>query len=116
MKDEYLASRWYDEDPCMSEILDVMQDLPKPQQEELSATVIQLVNMIRRNKTDEEAAISIGKNRVLGLYKSFNRRRWYDKSLALMSAMNVISTLPIEDSSKITEGLLLTISGEPAYD
>ena len=109
MNNKHLSNRWYDKDPSMSGMLDIIQDLPENQQEELSTTVIQLVNMLRKNRPDEEIPLSIGKNKVLGLYKSFNRRRWYDKNMALMSAMNVISTLPPDESKKITEGFLLTL-------
>ena len=109
MNDECLASRWYDKDPKMLEVLDIMQSLPNQDQEELGSTLIQLVNLVRKNRKEDDIPISIGKNRALGLYKSFNKRRWYDQNSVLMSAMNTISTLPLEDCRKISEGLLITL-------
>jgi hypothetical protein len=108
MEEETSNERWYDKDPKMAEILELLHSLTREEQEELSVSLIQFVNMLRESRSDEETPISIGKNRVLGLYKSFHKRRWYDKNMSLMSAMNTISTLPIDDCKKITEGLILS--------
>ncbi|MFH0702345.1 MAG: hypothetical protein V2B14_02245 [bacterium] len=111
MKDNYYSNnRWYDKDSKMTEVLELIKTLPDDAKEQLAATLIQFVNLIRRNKSEvDEDNLSIGKNKTLGLYKAFNKRRWYDKNQALMSAMNILATLSLEDCKKITEGLLLTL-------
>lgn len=115
VEDEFMIEnadlRWYDKDPRMVELFEVLEELPKESQDQLGALIIQFVNLVRKNKDeDTEEIISIGKERVLGLYKAFNKRRWYDKQNSLMGALNTLSTMHIEDCKKITEGLLETLN------
>lgn len=115
MEDDLLISRWYDKDPKMIEVLKYVQKLTREEQDELAVTLIQLVNMLRQSRNEDEIPISIGKTRVLGLYKSSNKRRWYDKKSTLRSAMNIFSTLPQEDCSMILDGFA-EIMSEQGYD
>ena len=107
-----LNSRWYDKDPKLTRVVELMEALPLDVQEELAVNLIHFVNIIRRNRNEIENPISIGKSRVLGLYKAFNKRRWYDKRSILMSAMNTLSTLPFDDCTIIAEGLIRTLESK----
>ncbi|EKE03224.1 MAG: hypothetical protein ACD_20C00234G0046 [uncultured bacterium] len=109
MQECILSNRWYDEDSKMVDTLGVIQSLSKYEQEELGIILIQLVNLLRKNRNEDAIPISIGKDRVLGLYKASNKRRWYDKHPVLMSAMNTLSTLPVNDCNAIIEGMLETL-------
>ena len=62
------------------------------------------------HEEDEEQDISIGIDRVLGLYKISNSRRWYDKVSILSYALKTMSTLPKEDFYNIMEGITTSIS------
>lgn len=112
MQEEDLNGRWYDNDTGMDRVLNLMKDLPENIQEDLALTLIQFANLIRKNRKVEEETLSIGKNKVLGLYKASNKRRWYDKNPSLMSAMNILSTLPPAEFKNIVEGLLLTLNNK----
>ena len=104
--------RWYDYNKHMAELLLILQRLPHNLREDLAVNIIKFANIVRKNNQESEIElpVSIGKNKVLGLYKSFKRRRrWYDKNLTLMTALNVLATLPLEDFEKITEGALSTV-------
>ena len=59
---------------------------------------------------DEESEISLGLDRVIGLYKLSNSRRWYDKVSILSYALKTMSTLPKEDFYNIMEGVHSTRS------
>ncbi|MCK7514899.1 MAG: hypothetical protein MZV70_70110 [Desulfobacterales bacterium] len=96
----------------MAVMLDFIEKLTDYEQETIALTLIQLVNLLRQSRTEDETPISLGKNRTLGLYKASNKRRWYDKNLVLMSAMNIFSTLPVEDCQKIIHGFLLSMPEE----
>ena len=106
--------RWYDKDRKMAKVLEIIKSLNDREQQEFGISLFQLSSMVRKTKSeksqDNDAGISIGKDKVLGLYKSFNKRRWYDRDLSLMSAMNSLSTLPVEECKNITEGILNTIN------
>ena len=73
-----------------------------------------LANVVKQIKEmheeDEEQDISIGIDRVLGLYKISNSRRWYDKVSILSYALKTMSTLPKEDFYNIMEGITTSIS------
>ena len=73
-----------------------------------------LTNFVRQIKEmheeDEEQDISIGIDRVLGLYKISNSRRWYDKVSILSYALKTMSTLPKEDFYNIMEGITASVS------
>jgi len=110
MQEENFNNRWYDNETAMNKVLNLMKDLPENIQEELALTLIQFANLIRKSKQIDEDTLSIGKDKVLGLYKASNKRRWYDKNPTLMSAMNILNTLPPNEFKNIVEGLLLTLT------
>ena len=65
------------------------------------------IKTIHREET--EPVLSIGLERVLGLYQSSNSRRWYDQHEELGCALRTVSTLPKEDFLNIMEGLCISI-------
>ena len=76
---------------------------------DLTAVVRQIKEM-REEEEDEDQEVSIGIDRVLGLYKISNSRRWYDKVSLLSYAMKTMSTLPKEDFYNIMEGISTSLS------
>ena len=66
-------------------------------------------NIIKKeNKQEQEQDVSLGIDRVLGLYKISNSRRWYDKVSILSYAMKTMSTLPREDFYTVMESITAT--------
>ena len=103
--------RWYDRDPRMSQILCILRDLPDDSKSEFARVLMQLINILRKNKkSDDDSPLSIGKAKVLGLYKASNKRRWYDQTSDLMNSLNLLSALDDTDFNEIVDGLLLTLS------
>ena len=74
---------------------------------DLTTVVKQIKEM---HEEDEEQEVSIGIDRVLGLYKLSNSRSCYDKVSILSYALKTMSTLPKEDFYNIMEGLSTSIS------
>ena len=99
--------RWYDTNNDMHLILDILKKQSPELIDNLAENIMSFSNIIRKNinEIDSEEPISIGKERMLGYYKSFQRRRWYDKNWTMLSMVNVLSTLPIDDFNKIVEGI-----------
>lgn len=99
--------RWYDQNADMATILDILKNQPPELIDNLAENIMNFSNIIRQNinefETDEP--VSIGKDRILGYYKSFRRRRWYDKNWTLLSIVNILSTLPKDDFDRIIEGI-----------
>ena len=98
--------RWYDSNEHTNRALELLKDMDESQRRALSRDLTTVVKQIKElHEEDEEQDVSIGIDRVLGLYKVSNSRRWYDKVSILSYAMKTMSTLPKEDFYNIMEGI-----------
>ena len=112
--------RWYDEHEETPKTLELLQKLDQRTINSLSkdlSTIVKQIKELRMEakknvEEDEDEEISLGLQRVLGLYQSENGRRWYDKKPAVNFAMRSMSTLPKEDFYNIMEGLHVTLSSK----
>ena len=103
--------RWYDSNESTTRALEILKDMDDSQRRALSKDLTTIVKQIKELKEeDEDADVSIGIDRVLGLYKLSNSRRWYDKVSVLSYALKTMSTLPKEDFYNIMEGLTISHS------
>lgn len=103
--------RWYDSNEYTQKALSLLKDMDENRRRALSQDLTAVVKQIKEmHEEDEEQDVSIGIDRVLGLYKISNSRRWYDKVSILSYALKTMSTLPKEDFYNIMEGLSATLS------
>ena len=103
--------RWYDSNEYTQRALDLLKDMDEQRRRSLSQDLTTVVKQIKEmHEEDEEQDVSIGIDRVLGLYKLSNSRRWYDKVSILSYALKTMSTLPKEDFYNIMEGLSTSLS------
>ena len=103
--------RWYDSNEYTNRALDILKDMDEEKRRSLSRDLTSVVKQIKElHEDDEEQDVSIGIDRVLGLYKLSNSRRWYDKVSILSYALKTMSTLPREDFYNIMEGLSTSLS------
>ncbi|MBE7703903.1 MAG: hypothetical protein E7Z89_07635 [Cyanobacteria bacterium SIG28] len=107
--------RWYDSHESTHRALEILKDMDESQRRALSKDLTTIVKQIKElHEEDEESDVSIGIDRVLGLYKLSNSRRWYDKVSLLSYAMKTMSTLPKEDFYNIMEGIAVSASEDVA--
>ena len=105
--------RWYDSNEYTEKALTLLKDLDENRRRALSKDLTTFVKQVKEMRDeDDEQNISIGIDRVFGLYKISNSRRWYDKVSILSYAMKTMSTLPKEDFYYIMEGLSKTLSAK----
>ena len=105
--------RWYDSNEYTEKALAILKDMDEERRRALSrdlTAVVRQIKEMREEDEDEEQDVSIGIDRVLGLYKISNSRRWYDKVSLLSYAMKTMSTLPKEDFYNIMEGISTSLS------
>lgn len=105
--------RWYDSDENTQRALEILKDMDENQRRALSkdlTTVVKQIKDLHNEEDDEEQEVSLGIDRVLGLYKISNSRRWYDKVSILSYAMKTMSTLPKDDFYNIMEGIAVSAS------
>ena len=101
--------RWYDSDENTQRALNILHDMDENQRRALSKDLTTVVKQIKElHEEDEESDVSLGIDRVLGLYKLSNSRRWYDKVSVLSYAMKTMSTLPKDDFYTIMEGITIS--------
>ena len=104
--------RWYDTNEYTAKALSLLKDLDENKRRNLSKDLTVMVKQIKElHEEDEEQELSLGIDRVLGLYKISNARRWYDKVSILSYALKTMSTLPKEDFFNIMEGLTVSLAG-----
>ncbi len=107
--------RWYDSNEHTQRALEILKDMDEHQRRSLSKDLTAVVKQIKElHEDDEEQDISLGIDRVLGLYKLSNSRRWYDKVSILSYALKTMSTLPREDFFMIMEGIAVSAKNEVA--
>ena len=105
--------RWYDEHEETPKTLEMLQKLDNRTMKSLSKDLSTIVKQIKElHEEDEESDVSLGIDRVLGLYKLSNSRRWYDKVSLLSYAMKTMATLPREDFFTIMEGITVSANAE----
>lgn len=105
--------RWYDSNENTKKALSLLKEMNEEQRRALSRDLTNVVKQIKDmhiEEDDENQEISLGIDRVLGLYKISNSRRWYDKVSVLSYAMKTMSTLPKEDFYNIMEGITSSVS------
>ncbi len=104
--------RWYDKHEKAELAFKLLKELDFKSQYQIAQDIISIAGAIKTAHREEnvEQPISIGLDRVLGLYQSGNMRRWYDKYPYLNQAILTISTLPEEDYLNIMEGLCDSLS------
>ena len=105
--------RWYDSNEHTERALSLLKDMDEERRRALSRDLTNVVKQIKEmheEDDDEEQDVSIGIDRVLGLYKISNSRRWYDKVSILSYALKTMSTLPKEDFYNIMEGITTSLS------
>ena len=107
--------RWYDSNEHTQRALEILKDMDEHQRRSLSKDLTAVVKQIKElHEDDVEQDISLGIDRVLGLYKLSNSRRWYDKVSILSYALKTMSTLPREDFFMIMEGIAVSAKNEVA--
>lgn len=105
-----MNQRWYDNHNETLDTLAILKKLDREARAKLVDDVVDIANQIKSiHREEDEPPLSIGLERVLGLYQSSNSRRWYDKNRDLNRAMRTISTLPEEDFLNIMEGLCVSL-------
>ena len=103
--------RWYDSNEHTEKALALLKDMDEDKRRSLARDLTTFVRQVKEmREEDEEADISLGIDRVLGLYKLSNSRRWYDKVSILSYALKTMSTLPREDFYNIMEGVHSTLA------
>lgn len=109
-------SRWHDKSKKLEELIKILSRLPEEEIDKLAKYLYQVVNIHWKQKKAEEDNLSIGRNKLFGYYKAYQKRRWYDQNPSLRSALNILSTIPAKDADEIIEGFIDALRESGLYD
>lgn len=102
--------RWYDKHKETKAALDLLKTLHPTIRNKLSNDIVNVASAIKTvHRENDSAPLSIGLERVLGLYQTNKGRRWYDKTPELSTAIKTVSTLPENDYLNIMEGIYMSL-------
>ena len=103
-----MKKRWYDKHSNVSEAFRVLRGLDDNMQSKIAYQIMEISKSLKLiYKEYPQSHLSLGIERVLGLYKYENKRRWYDREVnsSLSFALKTISTLPEDDFKAIMESV-----------
>ncbi len=102
--------RWYDRHPKLSQSVKLMIILPDEIQSILSEGIMILANKEFCVNEKVNSFKTLGADKVLGLHKSKNKRREYDKNPQLHKAMNYLYILSEENQDSMADHIVSLVS------
>lgn len=107
--EKFEKKRWYDENSETQRALEFLASMDRETQKKFSKDLIDVAIAVKNlNNESDEPPLSIGTDRVLGLYKASQSRRWYDRKGILTTAVKELSSLPESDYNHIIEGICMS--------
>ena len=101
-----MNKRWYDKIEENQEVLEKLQKLGRKDLIQVAKELAKIAVSIKAIKREQDdVPLSIGIERVKGLYLQGRNRRWYDKDEEMSQAMKSLSTLSEDEYTGIIEAL-----------
>jgi predicted hydrocarbon binding protein len=97
------ASRWYDKNPKLSRYINLLLDYPDDFQVTLSEGIAFFIEKEYKDRGYLTDLKSLGKEKVMALYKSKGRKRKYDKNPTVHKAMTYLFILPHEEQEYVMD-------------
>lgn len=106
----YAPKRWYDIKPYTADVLTILKELSLQSHYDIAREVLKIIEAIKINSRDlTEPPLSLGVDRVLGLFSQNYNRRWYDRNLPINRIFKSASSLQDEDFQNIMQGMFTSL-------
>lgn len=107
---QYALKRWYDEKPYANEVLKILKELSLQSHYDIAREVLKVIELIKINARElDEPPLSLGIERVMGLYSQNYKRRWYDRNLPVNRIFKSASSLQDVDFQNIMQGMYASL-------
>ena len=108
----YNYKRWYDKKPYADGVLDILKQLSLQSHYDIAREVLKIIETIKINSREmaQSTPVSLGVDRVMGLFSQGYKRRWYDKNLPITRIFKSASCLQDEDFQNIMQGMYCSLS------
>lgn len=107
MPAEHHQKRWYDHIANVTHAVYLSKQLPVNIQDVIAKNLNEYIDTYRQLAKKDKNAISLGSNRILGLYKAPYGHRWYDPNAKLGRAFNMMATIPEHFVEEYAERIIL---------
>ena len=109
----YAPKRWYDTKPYTGEVLTILKELSLQSHYDIAREVLKVIEAIKQNSRElDELPLSLGVDRVVGLFSQNYNRRWYDKNLPINRIFKSASSLQDEDFQNIMQGMYTSLKDD----
>lgn len=109
----YTQKRWYDAKPYADNVLSILKELSLQSHYDIAREVLKIIEAIKISSRDlAEPPLSLGIDRVLGLYSQSYKRRWYDRNLPINRIFKSASSLQEQDFQNIMQGIYTSLKAE----
>ena len=113
IQQKHSPKRWYDTKPYANDVLSILKNLSLQSHYDIAREVLKIIEAIKTNSRElDEPPLSLGVDRVLGLYSQNYKRRWYDKNLPLNRIFKSASSLQDEDFQNIMQGMFVSLKDD----
>ena len=113
LKEEIANKRWYDEKPYANGVLDILKHLSLQSHYDIAREVLKIIEAIKINSRElDEPPLSLGPERVFGLFSQNYKRRWYDRNLPIDRIFKSASCVQDEDFQNIMQGMYTSLKEE----
>ncbi|MBQ8847724.1 MAG: hypothetical protein IJ003_02125 [Candidatus Gastranaerophilales bacterium] len=110
---QILYKRWYDTKPYANGVLEILKNLSLQSHYDIAREVLKIIEAIKINSRElDEPPLSLGAERVFGLFSQNYKRRWYDKNLPINRIFKSASSLQDEDFQNIMQGMFTSLKDE----
>ena len=112
-----MQKRWYDEKPYANNVLNILKELSLQSHYDIAREVLKIIETIKVSSRElPDPPISLGIERVLGLYCQEYKRRWYDRNLPVNRIFKSASSLQSQDFQNIMQGIYTSLKSESGQD
>ena len=110
---KYTYKRWYDEKPYADGVLSILKQLSLQAHYDIAREVLKIIEALKENtREQDEPPLSLGVDRVMGLYSQGYNRRWYDRNNPINRIFKSASCLQDEDFQNIMQGIYSSLKEE----
>lgn len=103
--------RWYDE-TFVRPYIDSMLEVPPYKRESYAQRILDVVESVFKNEINRK--VNTNKYMILGMYKEFEKRRWYDRNPVIHKSIKSMCSLvdQRQDLQKVAQAGIADILGE----
>lgn len=82
--------RWYDS-TFVKKVIDSFETVPPYKRDTVANKIIEVVDTVFRNEINRK--VNTNKDMILGMYKEYEKRRWYDKNPTVLKSIKEVCSL-----------------------